>query len=229
MRRPLAAALALAALAPGPLSAGLVEDCVQSADRQLQIEACTEAIDSGRWEGEALAWAYGNRGNAWQALRDPAKAVADYSRAIDLHPEFALTWHNRGLVFAALGDHRRAIEDYTKAIELDPELATAWGSRGVAHRELGEHEAALADLNRAIELDPEGARHYQNRANVRCALGEVDGAVEDRLEAIRLGHFSPELVQGVLKDKGYYSGPVDGAFGAASVRALRAWTEDGCD
>lgn len=229
MRRPLAAALALFLLEPAPLSAGMVEDCVQSADRELQVAACTEAIESGQWEGAELAWAYGNRGNAWAALRDPAKAVADYTQALDLDPGFAMTWHNRGLVFAALGDWRRAIDDYDQALERDPAFGTAWGSRGVAWRETGELERALGDLDRAIELEPDVARHYQNRANVRCALGQVDGAVEDRMAAIRLGHFDAELVQSVLKEKGYYDGPIDGVFGAGSVKALRAWSEKGCD
>lgn len=229
MRRILAAAVALPLLVPNPAGAGMVEDCVQSADRELQVAACTEAIESGRWEGAALAWAYGNRANAWQALRDPAKAVADYSRALDLDPDHALTWHNRGLVFAALGDHQRAIADYTEALERDPELTAAWGSRGVAYREIGHYEEALADLDRAIEMAPDTARHFQNRANVRCALRQAEGALKDRIAAIRLGHFSPELVQRVLKEKGYYNGPVDGVFGEASVVALKAWTDAGCD
>ena len=93
----------------------------------------------------------------------------------------------------------------------------------------GFQEAALRDLDRAIELDPEGARHYQNRSNVRCALGQVEGSVGDRLSAIRLGYFGADLVQSVLKEKGYYDGPVDGVFGERSVNALRAWTEKGCD
>ena len=229
MRRPFAAALTLCALSAGQAGAGMVEDCLQSADAELQVSACSEAIDSGRWEGEGLAWAYGNRGNAHAALRQPAKALSDYSTAIDLDPDFALSWHNRGLVFAALGDQERALDDFTEAVQVDPDLATAWGSRGVALRELGRYEEALDDLDRAIELDPDTARHYQNRANVRCALGQVEGSVEDRLTAIRRGHFSPELVQRVLAGKGYYDGPVDGAFGRGSVDALRAWTEAGCD
>lgn len=229
MRRPLAAAWGLLLLQPGAAVAGTIEDCVQSADRELQVAACTDAIESGQWQGAALAWAYGNRGNARAALRDPANAVADYSQALELDPGFAMTWHNRGLVFAALGEWQRAIADYDEALQRDPEFATAWGSRGVAWRELGDHEQALHDLDRAIELDPGTSRHYQNRANVRCALGQVDGAVEDRLAAIRLGYFGADLVQTVLKEKGYYNGPIDGAFGGKSVAALRAWTEQGCD
>lgn len=215
-------------LSPAPAAAGMIEDCVQSADRALQIAACTQAIDSGRWEGAELAWAYGNRGNAHQAQRDPANAVADYTRALELDPDFALTWHNRGLVFAALGDFERAIADYGQALARDPEFGAAWGSRGVANRELGRFEAALGDLNRAIELDADAARHYQNRANVRCTLGDVDGSVADRVAAIKRGFFTADLVQRVLKEKGYYNGPVDGIFGEASVVSLRDWTAGGC-
>lgn len=215
-------------LSPAPAAAGVIEDCVQSADRALQIAACTQAIDSGRWEGPELAWAYGNRGNAYQAQRDAANAVADYTRALELDPEVALTWHNRGLVFAALGDFERALADYDQALARDPAFGAAWGSRGVANRELGRHEAALGDLDRAIELDPNGARHYQNRANVRCALGDIEGSVADRVAAIGKGFFTADLVQRVLKEKGFYSGPVDGIFGEASVVALKDWTAGGC-
>lgn len=219
---------ALSLALPSPAGAGMIEDCVQSADRELQVAACTEAIESGRWEGHGLAWAYGNRGNAWQALRDPANAVADYSKALELDPGFAMTWHNRGLVFAALGDFARAIADYDQALERDPAFGPAWGSRGVAHREIGQLEQALGDLDRAIELEPQAARHYQNRANVRCALGNAEGAVADRVMAVRLGYFTAELVQSVLKEKGFYDGPIDGVFGEASVVALRKWSAAGC-
>lgn len=228
MRRPLAAALSVLTLA-SPVFAGVIEDCVQASDRELQISACTEAIESGQWEGAALAWAYGNRGNAWQALRDPTRAVADYSKALELDPDFPMTWHNRGLVFAALGDYARALADYNEALARDPDFTAALGSRGVAYREMGEPQKALADLDRAIAIDPDAARHYQNRANVRCTLGDIDGSVQDRLRAIRLGHFEASLVQSVLTEKGFYDGPVDGAFGIGSVEALREWTEKGCE
>lgn len=227
MRRVQAIVLILL-LVPGLARAGVIEDCVQSADRPLQIQACTEAIESGRWEGADLAWAYGNRANGWLSLGDTAKALEDYTAALDLDPDFALSWHNRGLVHAALGDYPSAIADYSAAIARDPEFAAAWGSRGVARREQGLLNEALIDLDRAIALAPETARHYQNRANVRCALGVINGAVEDRVAAIRLGYFPAELVQRVLKDKGYYDGEVSGDFDDASIEALRRWTAAGC-
>lgn len=229
MRRQSAVVLIPALLWAAPVPAGMIEDCVQSADRGLQITACTDAIASGEWEGPGLAWAHGNRGNAWAAEGDAAKAIEDYTTALDLDPDFAMSWHNRGLIFAALGDYARAIADYDEAIARDPDFAAAWGSRGVARRETGQLAAALIDLDRAIALAPETARHYQNRANVRCTLGRAEGAAEDRLMAIRLGHFEPSLVQRVLRDKGYYGGEVSGVFDDASIEALREWSRKGCN
>ncbi|MEM6496552.1 MAG: tetratricopeptide repeat protein, partial [Pseudomonadota bacterium] len=54
--------------------------------------------------------------------RDFAKAVADYSRLVQLMPENADAYNNRGYAYHQLGDRARAIADYRKALELNPAL-----------------------------------------------------------------------------------------------------------
>ena len=53
------------------------------------------------------------------------KAVADYSKAIELDPSNVYAWHNRGMIHATLGQVDEAVADYTKAIELDPKYVKA--------------------------------------------------------------------------------------------------------
>src|SRR5262245_25061152 len=52
----------------------------------LQVSGCTAAIQSGRWSGKNLAWAFINRGNAYFKIKDYDRAFADYSEAMRLDP-----------------------------------------------------------------------------------------------------------------------------------------------
>jgi peptidoglycan hydrolase-like protein with peptidoglycan-binding domain len=48
------------------------------------------------------------------------------------------------------------------------------------------------------------------------------------MQALRLGAQTEESLQGVLRDRGFYKGAIDGDFGPASRKALRDWTAAGC-
>ena len=52
-----------------PARAGMVEDCGQEHDLDLQISGCTAAIRSGQWQGKNLAAAYSNRCWAHMCLK----------------------------------------------------------------------------------------------------------------------------------------------------------------
>jgi tetratricopeptide (TPR) repeat protein len=99
-----------------------------------------------------LAIAYNNRGNTYARLNEQERAIEDYSKAIELNPNFADAYNNRGSAYAGLNEHRRAIEDYNKAIELNPNYAKAYYNRGTAYYGLNEHEQAIEDYNKAIAL-----------------------------------------------------------------------------
>jgi tetratricopeptide (TPR) repeat protein len=43
-------------------------------------------------------------------------AIADYSKVVELNPEYRYVYENRGDLYAAVGDEDRAAEDYTKII-----------------------------------------------------------------------------------------------------------------
>ena len=54
-----------------------------------------------------------NRGFAYQADKgDFDAAIADYTKAIELNPEDADTYHIRGFAYADKGDFDAAISDY---------------------------------------------------------------------------------------------------------------------
>ena len=98
--------------------------------------------------------AYNNQGLIYNEGGEYDKAIATFTKAIELDPELALAYNNRGWAYIQLGQYEQAIADCTMAIELDPELALAYNNRGWAYFELGQYEQGIADCTRAIELDP---------------------------------------------------------------------------
>lgn len=136
-------------------------------------------------------------------------------------------YNNRCYARNRAGNFHAALDDCNRAVELKPSQH-AFNNRAWANEKLGNLQEAISDSTRAIALDATYWQAYNTRANVRCMLGQVATSVEDRLAAIEGGRWKPRDAQAWLKNRGYYDGPVDGAFGTSSQNALRAWTRDGC-
>ena len=72
-----------------PVSRAVADDantCIRGVGDE-QIVACTRAIQSGRWSGQALARVYASRGIAYRAKGDLERAKADYNEVIRLDPK----------------------------------------------------------------------------------------------------------------------------------------------
>jgi tetratricopeptide (TPR) repeat protein len=118
----------------------------------------TAATDNRRKRWVATKWGERdgtgcyNSGRIKQNRGDVDGAIADYSRAIQLKPDYVDAYVNRGLAKKTKGDLAGAIEDYSKAIELKPDFAYAYDVRGVAKKAKGDLEGANADHSKSIEL-----------------------------------------------------------------------------
>jgi len=106
-------------------------------------------------------------------------AIADFTKAIELEPDFASAYQNRGVAKAASEDFLGAIADYTKVIELRPDDAEAYYSRGTAKCRLKAFEGGIDDFTKAIELKPDHAGAYYNRGNAYLDLDKKSEARAD--------------------------------------------------
>ena len=84
-------------------------------------------------------------------------AIADYTKAIELNPNYHYAYKRRGISKNYLEDYYGAIADYTKAIEIDPDFDYAYGSRANAKRALGDSNGYCADMKEAARLGNDDA------------------------------------------------------------------------
>jgi tetratricopeptide (TPR) repeat protein len=104
--------------------------------------------------------AYNNRGNAKSKLKDYYGAITDYTKAIELKPDYANAYNNRGNSKKDLKDHYGAITDYTKAISLNPDFVEAYTGRGICKEILGQ--PYCSDWKKGCELGNQNCCEWYN-------------------------------------------------------------------
>jgi lipoprotein NlpI len=116
---------ALFVVAGGPVSRAAGDDahtCMRGMGDE-QIAACTRAIQSSRWSGQALARVYARRGIAYRAKGDLDRAMADYNEVIRLDPKLPTAYLDLGLAYLYGGNGAKALAAVSQANAFNPKDA----------------------------------------------------------------------------------------------------------
>ncbi len=91
-------------------------------DARTQYKAAIIDCDSAvKFEAEN-PYGYHTRGVAKAGLADYNGAIEDFSKTVDLKPDFARAYYNRAIVKVLLGQKKEAKADFRKARELDSDI-----------------------------------------------------------------------------------------------------------
>ena len=160
---------------------------------------------------------YGRAGHAALERGDVASrkgnrelALAEYTEAIRLDPNYARAYENRARAYRDKHDPDKAISDCTKAIQLDPKNAGTYFLRGLFFETGGDLDKAIADFTEAIRLDPTTPEEfrrprcvapeaYYKRGTAYASQGQLVRAAADFTEAIR---FTPQERRNVPREHG---------------------------
>jgi tetratricopeptide (TPR) repeat protein len=85
-----------------------------------------------------MAWAYEGRGTALMQSGKMDKAIADFTRAIELDPEIVWAYYNRGLARVYIGNESDAQKDFSECLKLRPDLKAELDAKIDLARELRE-------------------------------------------------------------------------------------------
>jgi tetratricopeptide (TPR) repeat protein len=150
----------------------------------------TEAIEVYK---PAHVSTYLSRGRIRFRLKDYAGAISDYTKAIELDPNYAEAYYARGLMMHFLKDYLGAITDYTKAIEIYPSHASANYRRGKVKYILEDFKGAVIDYTKAIEVDRHYEKAYKDRAVAKYRLRDYLGSIADFIRSIAPNHHARRL------------------------------------
>jgi lipoprotein NlpI len=159
MRSFLASALFLLA-ALGPAEAGSYEDfntgiaAARRGQHDLAIQMLSRALAAGDLSPGLQPVAHYDRGLAYLAKDRPEAAIADFTRAIELKPDFFEAYAGRGAAHWSMGRREAALAEYNTVIRLQPKAVRALFTRGRLYWELGQFPQAASDLKEAATLAP---------------------------------------------------------------------------
>ena len=184
---------------------------IMAAVTAVVLAGCAVAthFDLPRWQNSLALYdaalqvgphrtAYNNRGTTLLWLGQPARALADFSAAIRLQPDYAGALNNRASAWMELGNLDAALADCSAALRTNPNFADAFNNRGNAHSRRGESAQAVADFDRAIALNPAAPLYFNNRAAAFFDQKQFARAQADLAQCRRLGgQPHPGLVQAV--------------------------------
>ncbi len=147
-------ALLLAGPAAGQGSVFLLQKCADPSflGEDLALDYCDRAIKAGDLSQQSLALAYQLRGSLWTRKAQNARALADFTSAIEHAPNNSSLYILRANVRRAMGDGAGATADLDQALRVEPGQPAAWLARGVARVQEGRHDEAIADLAEALRL-----------------------------------------------------------------------------
>lgn len=127
-----------------------------------------------------------HRGIALWQKAEHDRALAEFSRALQIDPRNALAFQARGNTYSSKGEYERAVADYTDALRLDPRLTLAYVNRGLAYTKLRDSDQAVADFTAALKLEPRLALAYLNRGTAFARKGDYDRAIADFTHALQI-------------------------------------------
>jgi lipoprotein NlpI len=130
--------------------------------------------------------------------QDYRGAIADYTQAIRLNPNYVGAYINRGIARRRNGDLQGALADYDKVIQLDPNDFGGYVNRANVRLDLGDPKGALADADQAIRIDPKAATAHYNRGVALDDLRDYTASMASYNQVIRL---DPQYI-GVYLNRG---------------------------
>jgi hypothetical protein len=108
-------------------------------------------------------------GSAHLERREWREAIAEFTRAIELHRGLPDAYTSRGFAYMNFREHDAALADFDRALALEPKLPLVHHYRGLVFAERGDPEAAARAHQKSLDVAPP---EWPLRARVEAALLE---------------------------------------------------------
>ena len=118
------------------------------------------------------------------------QAAADFSKLIELKPDYAEAFYTLGTILKQRGKLQQAADALRQAIRLQPDFAGAHTTLAGVLRQLGDNEGAAAESKAGTELGKEKNNQQRalfatNSGKLLLNAGDLDGAISQFKSAIQ--------------------------------------------
>jgi len=117
---------------------------------------------------------------------DIDRAIAYFSKAIEIDPGYDEAYHQRGRAYYYKGQLDKALSDFNKALEIYRNYDLPYCGRGLVYYMKGQYDQAIVDCSKAIVINPRFAAAYNCRGLAYRAKGQYDKACPDLKQACEL-------------------------------------------
>ncbi|EDV49750.1 dnaJ homolog subfamily C member 3 [Drosophila erecta] len=143
------------------------------------------------------------RGTVYLALGKTRFAVQDFSRVLELKPDFTAARIQRGVVHMKSGEYEQAMLDFDQVLQEEPNNGlvlehysslTSAKTQLVVQRAVqpGDHEHAIFLLTQLLEISPWAVPFLQARSDAYIAINDPLSAIADLRQVNRLTQDSTE-------------------------------------
>ena len=156
--------------------------------QQSDVVAIDKAIEhfSRQIQQSPVSRSYFERGAAQVALGDFGKAVADFTKAIELDPQNVPAINDRGTTYRRLGRHENAKADFDTVIARGVRHPGVYTNRAMVWLDMGNVEQAMVDLHVALELDQKFAPAWEASGTAREVMGDIPKAIDNYRMAVEI-------------------------------------------
>lgn len=141
-------------------------------------------------------------GNALMQKKDEAGALAEFSLALRLDPNYADALNNRASVYIGQGKLDLALADINRALQIEPTHRVAWLTRARIYNAQGERKLALSDLDNAVRYADTDVRRFTvliDRAYLHLRLADKASARSDMDTAEKLSGTDTERLKQIAE------------------------------
>jgi tetratricopeptide (TPR) repeat protein len=154
----------------------------QMADAGALLDALFDEDEGVRSLAEGAVWRVWSRsGDAKvdalleSGIRDSGRmgaAVDDFTRIIEMRPDFAEGWNKRATAYYLMGDLDQSLHDCDEVIVRNPSHFGALSGYGLIYVQRGELERALEYFERALAINPNMQGVQQSIDLIQYRLGK---------------------------------------------------------
>ncbi len=153
----------------------------------LSVRTIIRNID---WKSEDNLWVatgktspsspntHNNLGDVYGRQGDKEGALREFSRAVELKPNYGDAYHNLANTYRELGQMDKALENYENALKYNPGLWQSHQNIAAIYFANKQYDKAVENIQKAIQINPKNINLYNNLGIVYLNMDQKDKAKE---------------------------------------------------